>query len=329
MPLVTPRDILRARRRLRRLIWSTPCVHSAWLSEAAGCQVYLKLENLQHTGSFKLRGAVNKLQRLASSPDPPHILTVSAGNHGRAIAYGAKLFGMRATVVVPRSAPQTKIDAIRRAGAQLQLIGETYDEAERAARQLAAEGNWVFVSPYNDPDVIAGQGTVALEVLEAVPDLDTLLVPVGGGGLLAGVALMAKAINPQIQIVGVQSAHTRAMYEAFRAGRLVAVEEKPTLADGLAGNIEPGSITVPLVFRYVDDIQLVSEESLERAMVELIAHEQLVVEGAGAVPIALLLERAIPHSTRKVAAILTGRNVDFPLLQQLMAHRGDVGTSRR
>ncbi len=327
MPLVTPRDILRAQRRLRGLIWSTPCVHSAWLSEAAGCQVYLKLENLQHTGSFKLRGAVNKLKLLAASSESPHILTVSAGNHGRAIAYGAKLFGLSVTVVVPRSAPRTKIRAIERTGAQLHLVGETYDEAERAAREWATEKNWVFVSPYNDPDVIAGQGTVALEVLDAVPDLDALLVPVGGGGLLAGIAIMAKAINPQIKVIGVQSAHTRAMYETFRAGRLVTVEEKPTLADGLAGNIESGSITVPLVLRYVDDIRLVSEESLERAIVELIAHEQLVVEGAGAVPIAWLLERVVPDSARKVAAILTGRNVDFPVLHQLMArHRVAEGS---
>lgn len=317
MPTVTPTEMLQARRRLAGLIWPTPCVRSAWLSEATGGDVYLKLENLQPTGSFKLRGALNKLKRLAFAPEPPRVLTVSAGNHGRAVAYGASLFGLRATVIVPRSAPPTKIEAIQRTGVELQLVGENYDEAERTARQWARDEGLTFISPYNDLDVIAGQGTVALEMLEKVPDVDTILVPVSGGGLLAGVAVMAKALNPTIKVIGVQTEHSPAMYQSFRAGHLVTVEEKPTLADGLAGNVEAGSITFPLIRHYVDDIVLVSEESLHRAIVEVLAHEQIVVEGAGAVPVAALLTHRIAPRSKKIAAVLTGRNIDFSVLRRL------------
>lgn len=318
MQTVTPTDILQARRRLAGSVWTTPCVRSAWLSQATGRDVYLKLENLQHTGSFKLRGALNKLKRLASTSEPPRLLTVSAGNHGRAVAYGARRLGLRATVIVPGSAPKTKIEAIRRAGAELELVGETYDEAERAALERAGDEKVAFVSPYNDPDVIAGQGTVALELLEQVSDADTIVVPVSGGGLLAGVAVMAKTLNPTITVLGVQTEHARAMYESFRAGRLVAVEEKPTLADGLAGNIEPGSITFPLVREYVDDILLVPEESLGPAVIELLANEQIVVEASGAASVAALLALSIPAESKKIAAILTGRNIDFSILQALI-----------
>jgi threonine dehydratase len=317
MPTVTPTDILHARRRLAGLIWTTPCVRSAWLSETTGGEVYLKLENLQHTGSFKLRGALNKLKRLATEFGSPPVLTVSTGNHGKALAYGANALGLSATVIVPRSTAPAKIAGIRRMGVEWQLLGENYDEAERLARQLASDEKLAFVSPCNDPDVIAGQGTVALEVLEQVPDLDALLVPVSGGGLLAGVAVMAKAVNPAIQVIGVQAEHSPGMYESFRIGHLATVEEKPTLADGLAGNVEEGSITFPLIQQYVDDIVLVSEESLRRAIVEVLAHEQLVVEGAGAVPVAALLTQTIAPRSKKIAAILTGRNIDFSVLRRL------------
>jgi threonine dehydratase len=318
MPTVTPTDILQARRRLAGLVWNTPCLRSAWLSETAGCEVYLKLENLQHTGSFKLRGALNKLKLLASAPEPPRVLTVSAGNHGRAVAYGASLLGLSATVIVPRSAPQTKIEGIRRTGVDLQLLGENYDEAERMARQLADDEKRTFISPYNDVDVIAGQGTVALELLEQVPDLDALLVPVSGGGLLAGVAVMAKALHPTIKVIGVQTQNSPAMFESFRAGRIVMVQEKPTLADGLAGNVEAGSITFPLIRRHVDDIVLVSEDGLSQAIVELLTHEQVVVEAAGAAPVAALLTPTIAPRPRKIAAILSGRNIDFSVLRRLI-----------
>jgi len=320
MHTVTPVDILHARRRLAGLVWTTPCVRSAWLSEAIGCEVYLKLENLQHTGSFKLRGALNKLKLLASAPEPPRVLTVSAGNHGRAVAYGASLFGLTAMVIVPRSAPPTKIEAIRQMGVELCLVGESYDEAEQIARRMASHRKVTFISPHNDPDVIAGQGTVALELLDQVPNLDTILMPVAGGGLLAGMAVIAKALNPIIKVIGVQAQNSPAMYESFRVGRLVAVEGKPTLADGLAGNVEAGSITFPLICKFVDDILLVSEESLRRAIVGLLAHEQLVVEAAGGATVAALLTHTFTPRSKKIAAILSGRNIDLSVLHLCLDH---------
>lgn len=292
-----------------------------------GREIYLKLENLQLTGSFKLRGALNKLKLLASAPAPPRLLAVSAGNHGRAIAYGAKLLGLVATVVVPRSAPPIKIEAIRQTGVECRVVGENYDEAERVARQWAADERMTFVSPYNDRDVIAGQGTVALEVVEQVPDLDAILVPVGGGGLLAGVALMAKALNPRVKVVGVQPEHTPAMYESFRLGHLLRVQERPTLADGLAGNIEEGSVTFPLVRQYVDEMMLVSEESLSQAIIQLLAREQVIVEGAGAVTVAALLSQPLAFRATTIATILTGRNIDVSVLRSLI-HSDDEGGRR-
>jgi threonine dehydratase len=305
-------NLLQARRTIHELIWQTPLVRSYWLSEQAGADVYLKLENVQLTGSFKLRGALNKLKQLASETPRREILTVSAGNHGRAVAYGAELFGLTATVIVPKSAPKTKVEAISRHKVNLLLLGEDYDEAERQAREMAAaRSDVVFVSPYNDPDVIAGQGTVALEMLEAMPQLDALLVPVSGGGLLAGVALAAKTLNPKIKVYGVQSENSPAMLASFRAGRIVEVVERETIADGLAGNIEAGSITFPIIAEYADDILLVSEDAIREAIVLMLKHEHQVVEGAGVVTVAALTSGAAKVPGRKLGLIVSGSNIDL------------------
>jgi threonine dehydratase len=311
------REILRARQMLRGLIWPTPLLRSPWLSEHCAAEVYLKLENLQITGSFKVRGALYKLKRLGPAVREREILTVSAGNHGRAVAYGAELFHARATIIVPRTAAPTKIEAIARHRVSLLLVGEDYDEAEQQAREMAARSGALFISPYNDPDIICGQGTIALEMLEALPQLDALLVPTGGGGLLAGVALAARALNPRIAIFGVQSENSPAMYESFRAGHLVTVQERETLADGLAGNIEPDSITFPIIRHYVDDIVLVSERAIREAIVLLLKHEHHVVEGAGAVGVAALLESPRDFG-RKIGVILTGSNIDLECLTHLL-----------
>lgn len=318
MDKVTSTDVLHARRRLAAHVWNTPCVRSSWLSARVGCDVFFKLENLQHTGSFKLRGALNKLCRLVAQGDTRPVLAVSAGNHGRAVAYGAQLLGLRATVIVPRSAPQTKRDGIAQWGAHLELIGDSYDEAEHAALQRASAEDVTFVSPYDDADVIAGQGTIALELLQQVPDLDTILVPTGGGGLLAGVAVMAKAINPGVRVIGVQPEHAPAMYHTFRAGSIVVVQGRPTIADALAGNIAPGSMTVPLICRFVDDIELVSEENIRQAVIECLAREQMVVEGGGAAAVAALLGGLHLPASRKIAALITGRNLDVEQLYCLL-----------
>jgi len=319
-------DILRAEQNVRGLIWETPLLRSSWLSEQANADVYLKLENLQLTGSFKLRGALNKLKRLGREAAKREIITVSAGNHGRAIAYGAELFGLTATIIVPRTAPKTKIEAIARHKVNLLLLGDTYDEAEHQAREMAARADALFISPYNDVDVICGQGTVAWEMLEAIPQLDAILVPVGGGGLLAGVAVAAKSLNPKVKVFGVQSEHSPAMHASFRAGQIVNVVEKETIADGLAGNIEPGSMTFPIIKESVDDILLVSEEAIAHAIVLLLKHEHQVVEGAGAVTVAALLSGRFQVPGRKVGLILSGSNID---LDRLMSVVGTTASHRQ
>lgn len=311
---VTGADIFQARQRLRPYVWETPLIRSYALSEASGADVYLKLENVQLTGSFKLRGAINALSVLARSSPGRNVLTVSAGNHGRAVALAAEIFDLAATIIVPRSAPRTKIEAIARHRVRLIIRGENYDDAERHARELAATSDTVFISPYNDRDVICGQGTVAIEMLEAVPSLDVILVPVGGGGLLAGVALAAKSLNPKIAVYGVQSENSPAMYESLRAGCIVRIVEKETLADGLAGNIEPGSITFPLVERYADGVILVSEQAIAGAIRFLLERDHLVVEGAGAVAVAALLSRAFERPGARIGVILSGSNIDLDQL---------------
>jgi len=218
---------------------------------------------------------------------------------------------------VPRTAAPTKIEAIARHRVSLLLVGEDYDEAEQQAREMAARSGALFISPYNDADVIHGQGTIAVEMLETVPQLDALLVPTGGGGLLAGVALAARTLNPKIKIFGVQSENSPAMYESFRAGRLVRVRERETLADGLAGNIEPEAITFPIIRQYVDDILLVSEKAIREAIVLLLKHEHQVVEGAGAVGVAALLESPRDFGQR-IGVILTGSNLDLDRLTALL-----------
>jgi len=308
---ITGADILQARQRIRPFVWETPLVRSHALSKMSGSEVYLKLECVQRTGSFKLRGALNALSVLAQTAPGRDILTVSAGNHGRAVAYGAELFGLAATIIVPRRAPMTKREAIARHRVRLLVRGENYDDAEQQARDLAATSDAIFLSPYNDRHVICGQATVALEMLEAMPSLDVILVPVGGGGLLAGVALAAKSLRPAIKVFGVQSENSPAMYESLRAGRIVHVQEKETIADGLAGNIEADSLTFPLVQRYADGIVLVRERAIEEAIRFLLADEHLVVEGAGAVGVAAVREGAFDHPGTRIGIILSGSNIDL------------------
>ena len=303
-------DILAARQRLHGEVDITPLRQSDWLASAVGSPVALKLECVQRTGSFKIRGALNALlgRRDRAAADPRRVVTASAGNHGRAIALAAATIGIRATVFAPRGAPATKLDAIRRHGAELRLES-TYDDAERAARAFAREQDVPFVSAYNDADVIAGAGTVALELFEAEPSPATVVVPVGGGGLISGVALAAKSIAPGVRVVGVEAAASCAMSTSLRAGRISAIHPQPTLADGLAGNLEPGSMTFEIVRRLVDDIVTASEQDIGGAMFGLLAEEHLVVEGAGAAAVAAILAGNV-RTTGPVIAIVSGANID-------------------
>ena len=303
----TLQDIERARDRIAAVARRTPLERSRWLSEHHGADALLKLECLQLTGSFKLRGAMSKLSLLNDEERARGVLTVSAGNHGLAVAHCSEVLGLRTTIVVPESASPAKVEAIRRYPVTLIERGANYDEAERAAREMERQTGATFVSPYNDPDVIAGQGTIGLEILEDSPEVEAVVVPVGGGGLVAGIAIAIKSINPQIKVYGAEPQTSPTMTAALEAGRIVEIEEEETIADGCAGNIEPGSITFPIVQRLVDDIILVSEASIRNSIERVAREEHLIIEGSAAVSIAAL--SADRPKGLRAAAIVSGRNI--------------------
>lgn len=308
-------DIQGAEQRIAPFIQRTPLEHSRRLSDETRRQVFLKLECFQTTGSFKLRGAMAKLTALDAEERACGVLTVSAGNHGLAVARGAELLGIEATIVVPESASRAKVAAIRRHPVTLVERGASYDAAERAARAMQRDTGKTFISPYNDAEVIAGQGTLALEMLAAVAELDALIVPVGGGGLLAGVALAAKALKPDIRIYGVEPAATPSMLAALEAGKIVEIAEEETIADGLAGNIEAASMTFPMIQKLVDDIITVSEEEIKRALVAFAREEHILLEGSAAVSLAALADSRLTGD--RVAALITGRNITLELFLRL------------
>jgi threonine dehydratase len=326
MTIPTRDDVVAAARRLSPLAWRTPLVPSPWLSDLTGTDVRLKLETVQRTGAFKMRGAANALARLKERrPDVSEVVTASAGNHGQAIALAAVRFGIRARVFVPATAPSTKLNALRRLGADV-VETATYDEAEVAAREAGRGGEAVYVAPYNDPDVIAGAGTVALEMFDECPELDVIVAPLGGGGLLSGTGIVAKSQRRPVTVIGAEAEASPVFTSGIAAGHIVTVDVQPTLADGLAGNLEPGSATFDLVRAVTDRIVAVTEASIARTMQDLVYHERLVVEGAGVtgVPALLQLWRQgdLDLGGRVVGVILSGRNVDGPVLARLLGVAG-------
>ncbi len=321
-PALPIADVLAARRRIAPYVRRTPLVHSAWLSDIARANVALKLESVQLSNSFKSRGAFNAvLARLERQAGPLKLVTASAGNHGRALAAAAETFRLPLVVFTPADAAQTKVLAIRRHGATLRAEGRDYDEAERMAKAYAADTGGDFVSPYNDVDVITGAATIALEVFEDRPAVSLLVAPIGGGGLISGVAATAKAISPALTVVGVEAEASCAFQTSVRAGRLVEIVPGPTLADGLGGNPDPATITFGYIQRFVDSIVTVSEHDLERAIGGLVDAEHLIAEGAGAASTAALMARRIDTAGRDTVALLTGANIDRRRLATLIATR--------
>lgn len=317
---LTIEDVKHAQRRIASLARRTPLERSRWLSDQHKRDVFLKLECFQLTGSFKLRGAMSKLAAFTEEQRARGVLTVSAGNHGLAVAHCCEALDLHATIVVPESASRAKVEAIRRFPVTLIERGADYDAAERAAREMERESGAAFVSPYNDREVIAGQGTIALELFEDKPDLEAIIVPIGGGGLIAGVAIAAKSINPQIKVYGVEPLASPTMTAALEAGRIIEIKEDPTIADGCAGNIEPGSITFPLIQEFVDDVFLVSEESIQKAIVSVAREEHLIIEGSAALSIAAL-DHAGLESTN-VCSIVSGRNISLDTFAEvILRHR--------
>lgn len=310
-------DVVKAHKDLQGQVTKTPLQHSAALSAAAGADVWLKLECLQKTGSFKVRGALNKMASLSEEELAKGVITASAGNHAQGVAYAAALKGISALIVVPKTAPETKRAGIMRYGAELVVYGDNYDEAEAHAYQLAEETGRTFVHAFEDDHIIAGQGTVGLEALLEEPDFDTIIVPAGGGGLICGIATVAKAINPAINVIGIQTHASPPWYYSFRAGHLVDVEYSDSLADGLHGGITQGNLELAL--KIVDDILLVEEEHVGQAMHWLAKEHHLMVEGSGAVGVAALLQGAVPGvAGKKVLNIVSGSNVDAGKLAKLI-----------
>jgi threonine dehydratase len=315
---LTLADVLAARRRLSGRILRTPLRRSAWLSERVGGDVRLKLESLQLTNSFKVRGALNAVLRHANGGLPASpLVTASAGNHGCALAYAAREVGYAATIFAPREAPATKTEAIKALGAELREAAN-YDEAEREAKRVGASGAASFISAYSHPDVIAGAGTIGVEILEEWPEVDAILVPVGGGGLIAGIAIAARGIAPALEIVGVEAERSPAFSVSLARGRITEIEVGCTIADGLAGNLDPDTITFELVQRLVARVVLVAEGDLLRGIHDLAAHEHLIAEGAGVAAVAAVLSGAARLQARRVAIIVSGGNIDVGLLGEVL-----------
>jgi len=318
---VTLLEVLRARRRIAPYVRRTPLVTSAWLSDTARGTVSLKLESLQVASSFKSRGAFNAvLARLErDGVGAMRLVTASAGNHGRALAVAAETFRLPLTVFTPADAPQTKVAAIRRHGAELRANACDYDDAERQAKAFAKQTGADFISPYNDPDVIAGAATIALEIAEDAPATTDLVIPIGGGGLISGVAAAAKAIEPRVVVTGVEAEASCAFQTSLAAGRLVPIVPGPTLADGLGGNPDPDTITFAMIQQFVDRIVTVSEEALASAIVGTVETEHLILEGAGAAGVAAVIAGKVNLAGRQAVVVLTGSNIDLNRLARVVA----------
>jgi threonine dehydratase len=298
-----------AHRGIRPHVRVTPLEHSAALSASLGCEVLLKCDHLQPSGAFKLRGATNKIRLLAEQGGHPEVVTASTGNHGRAVAYAGRQFGIKVTVYVGNTTPPVKADAIRAEGATLVTIDGESLEAELEARRVAQESGIPYVAPYNDYDTIAGQGTLGIELAEQAQDLDAVFICVGGGGLISGVGTALKALSPRTQIVGVWPQASTCMLDSLHAGKIIATPEYPTLSDGSTGAVEPGSVTFPICQQVIDTTLTVSEQEIARGMRAVADAEHWMVEGAAGVAMAGLMQAAEAYRGKKVAVVLCGRNV--------------------
>jgi threonine dehydratase len=323
MTELTLGDVYRARQAIAPFVRRTPLVRSV-LGARLGGEVHLKLETLQETGAFKLRGATNRLLALSPAERARGVVAVSTGNHARAVGHAARVQGVPAVVCMSSLVPANKVAAVRATGVEVQIAGRNQDEAEEAAKELAAERGMTFVSPFDDPWVIAGQGTIGLELLEDLPGLDAVLVPLSGGGLIGGIALALKSAARAIRVIGVSMEHGPAMVASLRAGHPVAVEEAASLADSLGGGIGlENRHTFALAQGLVDETVLVSEDEIAAAMAHCYWQEQQIVEGGAAVGIAALLAGKVERAGSRIVVVLSGRNVDMRRFTGIVAARAD------
>lgn len=312
------RDIYSARKRIEKYVRKTPLEYSHFLSDLSGGEVWLKLENQQYTGSFKARGAMNKLIQLSPEEKARGIVTASSGNHAQGVGYAGKILGVDSTIVVPANTPMVKRDAIELYGVELIVHGDEYMEAERYSRDLETKLGKTHISAYNDLDIIMGQGTVGLEIAEEMPDIDKVLVPVGGGGLISGVGCALKGMDATTEVFGAQSVASPVMYESLKQGRIVDMELEDSYAEGLHGGIEENSVTFELCRKYVDEIILVEEKTILRAIRSALVEQHQVIEGAAAVGVAAILTDPERYNGEKVCIVISGGNVELDLLKESM-----------
>lgn len=325
-PAVTLAAIHEAMGRIRNSIYLSPCARSENFSQLTGNSVYLKLDNLQRTGAFKERGALNRLLTLTPEERSRGVIAASAGNHAQGVAYHAGRHGIRAQIVMPLTTPLIKVSATKSYGAEVVLHGANYDEACEEAVRRSHQFGMTFVHPFDDEVVIAGQGTMGLEILQQVPDVETVIAPIGGGGLIAGVACAVKETNPRVRVIGVQPARLPSMKVAIAEGHPVTLSPAATIADGIAVR-RAGDKTLPLIRKYVDDIVTVDEEEIANAILLLLEREKTLAEGAGAAAIAALINHKAQLTGKKIAVVVGGGNIDVSLLSRIM-ERGLVKDGR-
>ena len=323
---LTLADVQAARERVRGSVYYSPCPHSQILSALTGQQIYLKLENLQMTGAFKERGALNRIATLTSQQTARGVVAASAGNHAQGVAYHATKRGIRSVIVMPLATPLVKVTATRNFGAEVVLHGANYDEAYTEAMRLCAAEGMTFIHPFDDPFVMAGQGTIGLELLEQVPDLQAVVVPIGGGGLIGGIACAVKESRPGVRVIGVQTSRLPSMAAAVREHHPVITDPATTIADGIAVR-RAGDVTFPVVQHYVDEVVTVDEDEIASAILVLLEREKTLAEGAGATALAALIQKKTSLNSERTAVLISGGNIDVTLLSRII-ERGLVQDGR-
>lgn len=314
---VTLEDVKQARENIKEVVNKTRLHLCPGLSQVSGNNVYLKLENLQKTGSFKIRGAFNKICNLTEEERACGVIASSAGNHAQGVALGATKMGIKSTIVMPATAPLAKVSATKGYGAEVVLHGDVYDDAYAKAVEIQKETGATFLHPFNDPYVIAGQGTIALEILEDLEDVDAILVPIGGGGIISGIAVAAKAIKPDIKIIGVEASNAASMYKARQKGEVVTLSSAKTIADGIAVK-QIGDFTFELIEKYVDELITVEEDEIAQAILFMMEKDKILAEGSGAVAAAAIMNNKIKEFGKNIVAVVSGGNIDINMMGKII-----------
>ncbi len=312
-------EVLIAEKRIRQYIKETPVDYSVTLSRKTKINLFLKCENLQYTGTFKVRGAINKLLSLNLSQREQGIVTASSGNHGAAVAFGLNKLNMKGIIFVPENVSPTKVDNIRHYTSDLKFFGADCVQTEIHALEYAKQHNMIYISPYNDQQVIGGQGTIGLELVNQLDTIDAVFVPIGGGGLISGIAGYLKSVNANIKVIGCLPVNSPVMAESIKAGNIIEMETSPTLSDATAGGIEPGAITFDICRQFVDDYILVSEEEIKNAIISMIKTQHLLIEGASGVALAALLKESKKFHGKNVVIILSGENISLETLKLIFS----------